>query len=169
MNNEWKVEYKINGIYSLCRDYLEINEKLTKGTPLKIISKNYFGIFFVCEDYKGNRHYISPEYIDSKEINNYPNIFVIISNRCQNTLCQLNQDLASYHIVLIEVIAYFVFALTAKTVTNFCLTALTFGNIIMLTLLFGPLLIDSLNFNYNPLYTKNNLKQLKILINQNKE
>ena len=171
LKEEQKIQ--IGGIYPLCEDIEDNEEKLCEGTPLKVISILDDNYNLKCEDYRGVKHYLHHSYLYSNRIETYPSHFKV-------TMMKIRNFIGDEHIkALILAISIFIFffALIGMLFFTFIMSYTgrsTFTNseqifiycCIGISLFLFMIIIAVRDIECNPVYTKENLKELKILFNK---
>ena len=171
LKEEQKIQ--IGGIYPLCEDIEDNEEKLCEGTPLKVISILDDNYNLKCEDYRGVKHYLHHSYLYSNRIETYPSHFKV-------TMMKIRNFIGDEHIkALILAISIFIFffALIGRSFFTFIMSYTgrsTFTNseqifiycCIGISLFLFMIIIAVRDIECNPVYTKENLKELKILYNK---
>lgn len=171
LKEEQKIQ--IGGIYPLCEDIEDNEEKLCEGTPLKVISILDDNYNLKCEDYRGVKHYLHHSYLYSNRIETYPSHFKV-------TMMKIRNFIGDEHIkALILAIGIFIFFFTLigmlfftfimsytgrSTLTNSEQIFIYCG--IGISLFLFMIIIAVRDIECNPVYTKENLKELKILFNK---
>ena len=159
---------KIGSIYELKWDVETETEILCEGTPLKVLSVDETNKTVECEDYRGKSHFIESQslWVD-EEIKKYPNPFKILLWKINNYL----SDYANYRalrvgsIILlgIAIISYFLSGINSLynlAMTSVCVLSLFISGVLLV------ILLSDMCFIKNPLFEKENLKELKILFNK---
>lgn len=160
-NNKPTKKIECGNIYALQSDYSDDTVEISEGTPLKIISvKNSKVKMLECEDCMGTKHFVPQQYFSNEEIKDYPKLFLIIKVKIKN-LCyniSFERKLSSYLISAIIIVLMVLCAnYISKPYNIFC------GLFLLLVGIF--FLIDwDFFFDYDPLFTKEHLKELKILL-----
>lgn len=164
--NEKKFKFKIGCIYTLNCSYNEENEILTEGKPMKITSKSASGKFVVCEDYKANKHYITTQYFNDKEIEKYPNYFLVLLMKTINLLSKWGDDVFYWLKMLLEVtglvgciVAYFI----TDKLDNY-INSVLLAVVLFLLFSFSLYPFELPIIPYHPMFLKENLKELKELL-----
>lgn len=171
LKEEQKIQ--IGEIYPLCEDIEDNEEKLCEGTPLKVISILDDNYNLKCEDYRGVKHYLHHSYLYSNRIETYPSHFKV-------TMMKIRNFIGDEHIkALILAIGIFIFFFTLigmlfftfimsytgrSTLTNSEQIFIYCG--IGISLFLFMIIIAVRDIECNPVYTKENLKELKILFNK---
>lgn len=159
-DKEWAPEFDIGRIYTLKNDIWREDKILAKGTPLKIISKHQFGKFIICENYRGKEYYISPEHLDNKEIKKYPKSFLIAKKKTTNLFCKVNLEDSHISIIIFGIIM-----IITGVCTPFISIPYNFLFCFILLIIGIFFLMDwNFFFDYDPLFSKEHLKELKILL-----
>lgn len=171
LKEEQKIQ--IGGIYPLCEDIEDNEEKLCEGTPLKVISILDDNYNLKCEDYRGVKHYLHHSYLYSNRIETYPSHFKVTMMKIRNFIGD------EYIKALILAIGIFIFFFTLigmlfftfimsytgrSTLTNSEQIFIYCG--IGISLFLFMITIAVRDIECNPVYTKENLKELKILFNK---
>lgn len=171
LKEEQKIQ--IGGIYPLYVDIEDNGEKLCKGTPLKVISILDDNYNLKCEDYRGVKHYLHHSYLSSNRIETYPSHFKVTMMKIRNFFVDEHSK------ALIQTIGIFMFffALIGMLFFAFIMNYTgrsTFTNseqiftycCIGISLFLIIITIAVRDIECNPVYTKENLKELKILFNK---
>ena len=158
-------------IYSLNTAIEDNGEKLFEGTPLKVISIIDSNYNLECEDYRKEKHFLHYDYLSCKKIETYPNSFKILVKKINNILAnEVFGDITK----IFAISSFIVLALYGGIIglkTEFYGTPLTNEDITFMLCSFCLVLIFGVISSYSsicwcePLYTKENLKELKILLN----
>lgn len=159
--------FKVGGIYQLERRFDEETEFLTAGTPVKVLSIDEEKETIECEDYRGKSHFIESCFLDVEEIKKYPNPFKVLQWKIKNYLSGDTFYLLSKSGAIIFLYIAFscfvisnIFSLDDVTITHITLSALIISGLLIILCMFD------IYFFKNPLFIKENLKELKILFNK---
>ena len=171
LKEEQKIQ--IGGIYPLYVDIEDNGEKLCKGTPLKVISILDDNYNLKREDYRGVKHFLHHDYLSSNRIETYPSHFKVTMMKIRNYFADesikaliLGIGVFMFFFALI-VMLFFTFIMNytgRSTFTNseqifiYCCIGINLFLIIIRIAVSG--------IECNPVYTKENLKELKILFNK---
>ena len=160
-NNKPTKKIECGNIYALQSDYSDDTVIISGGTPLKIISvKNSQVKILECEDCMGNNYFVPQQYFSNEEIKDYPKLFLIIrkkiKNLCYNIAVEFKYGSALvFMIIMIPMIlsAYFI-----SSPYNFWCS--------LFFLIIGIFLATKWDyiFEYDSLFSKKHLKELKILL-----
>lgn len=161
--------YVIDSIHYLVSDYEDNDEILFEGTPIKVLGGCEDKI--KCEDFRGKTHNIFCDFIYYEEIRKYPRKLDIIMRRIINFLArELPQTFLSYFMLGSYAIMFL--CLLSGTITQInsdIFPKETTYMVVFFTALAVAIGIIKLIVSFigkNLLYTKENLKELKILFNK---
>lgn len=166
---------QIGGIYLLNTAIEDKGEKLFDGTPLKVISIIDSNYNLECEDYRGKKHFLHHDYLSCKKIETYPSSFKIVAKKIENIIAD---DIFEGLGKVFAVISFIVLAIYGGSIgleNEYYGTSVTNEDIIFIlcsfcaVLFFGVISSFSSICWIDPLYTKENLKELKILLNNAEE
>ena len=159
--------FKVGGIYQLERRFDEETEFLTAGTPVKVLSIDEANETIECEDYRGKSHFIESCFLDVEEINKYPNPFKVLRWKINNYLSGDTFYLLSKFWATIFLCIGFscfvisnIFSLDDVTIAHITLSAMIISGLLIILCM-----LDIYIFK-NPLFIKENLRELKILFNK---
>lgn len=167
---------KINAIYkletSVTSSSLKKTEILYEGTPVKILSiYDEKSKRVECVDYRGVHHFIDSDYLSTSEIEKYPHRIKIKIRQLINFLAgKLPQTYLSIIMVGSYAIMFFCLLIgTIGLINSDVFPKETADMVVIFTALPTTIGIIKLIISFigkNLLYTKENLKELKILFNQ---
>lgn len=167
---------KIGSIYTLTisvtSSSMEKTEILYEGTPVKIISIYDEKTKRVeCVDYRGVHHFINSDYLSTSEIEKYPHRIKIKIRQLINFFAGEQPQTFLFGIILglIAIISICLFRGTIVQINKDVFPEETEELIIFFSALnvaIGILKLITSIIGKNLLYTKENLKELKILFNQ---
>lgn len=160
---------KIGSIYTLTisvtSSSMEKTETLYEGTPVKIISIYDEKTKRVeCIDYRGVHHFINYDYLSDLEIKKYPNQLKIVLNRIKNIL----SDKIFRAVICGVILICFLTSFGICMLPDLIIDTVPIVDIIILGAIetLGVIFLFLVHPEKNLLYTKENLRELKILFNK---
>lgn len=156
--------YKVGSLHYVTIKFETETEIIDEGTPMKIISVDDEAKTIKCKDYKGRDYQVDSYYLWEEEIKKYPNCFKIMLMKINNLFCQLYENVGGYNDFTEDKVRLALFNAAGLLL----LIGLAFESLLVLIPVMFIILLFLLTFFLleNPLYTKENLKELKILFNQ---